>query len=728
MVWRPADPYAAPTATGMVAQSEPANTPSPNTRATSRSEAGSRARRSKHPRRPTRLARRSFAGARVTPDGSPLPNVWIEFSGRAGNAERLAAHLRRAGVDAIEWQPPAPIETAADGRFELSFVPPPPFQFSLTMSHPDYPDNERRWSKLAPGTGRDFGDIRFAAGARVRGRLVDHNGHAIASPSAHSHLTLIRTAPTGGQAHGIAPKNRHWVPVAADGSFAFPRQVGFDSWSARCGDVSFVDGAGRRLEAGSSNRASATAGRPAPRGPVIRHDSRHLGTHCRSVWANRWPARSVQALYPNDPRTSWESRMTGPDGRFKLVAAAFANPTQSVQLRIQARGYQPLTTPDAWPWESRDLTFTLQPGLPVPVRVVRASDNQPVTSYELHIGRAEDDVWAPYTRVGTTEHAEGVGRAIATSVGPHRVAVIPSNASGLAGIAQSIEVHQGRIEPLVFRLRPRVRQQIVLTTADRRPGAGSTVELIDPEGHEITATTAINRPDRNVWPAVARLVDEQTTDANGHVTVTGPPDTPMVLRIRGEHGVVLHSLSLSGSELELELTSPPATRLTVIAQPIGVLERWRSVTKQSSNAAPRRAVPAIQFGRRELSPVDRSRPGLTRRANSNSSVCHREHGVRGSTTPESDRSGRSFVIAERLTMGRGSTETLTVDSRSVPVRHGQTHRHPQRQAGGRRSGCYCSQSREVRTPDPRTSLRSSSSSTAWATSTARSRTVRGRSR
>src|SRR5690606_32795881 len=75
-----------------------------------------------------------------------------------------------------DWEDPEPTLTGADGRFEIAFVPPPPYQHSLDVQAPGRVPRTARWGPFRPGQVEDLGDIRLQRGHEVRGRVVDEAG------------------------------------------------------------------------------------------------------------------------------------------------------------------------------------------------------------------------------------------------------------------------------------------------------------------------------------------------------------------------------------------------------------------------------------------------------------------------------------------------------------------------------------------------------------------------
>src|SRR5690606_11638321 len=94
-------------------------------------------------------------------DGTPLAGCTVTFDGFPANSALIARYGQS------DWEDPEPTLTGADGRFEIAFVPPPPYQHSLDVQAPGRVPRTARWGPFRPGQVEDLGDIRLQRGHEV---------------------------------------------------------------------------------------------------------------------------------------------------------------------------------------------------------------------------------------------------------------------------------------------------------------------------------------------------------------------------------------------------------------------------------------------------------------------------------------------------------------------------------------------------------------------------------
>lgn len=102
--------------------------------------------------------------------GLPLAGCTAKFTGSSRNSQAMALH------EPVTWKAPDPVITGDDGRFEIVFEAMPPYQHFLDIQCEARMPRTARWGAFTPGQIDDLGDIPFASGVRVQGRVLDTEG------------------------------------------------------------------------------------------------------------------------------------------------------------------------------------------------------------------------------------------------------------------------------------------------------------------------------------------------------------------------------------------------------------------------------------------------------------------------------------------------------------------------------------------------------------------------
>jgi len=116
----------------------------------------------------------ALVGRLVDEAGAPLAGVTLHTSGWEANSDRVRAFGRPTG-----WSNPAPVETDAEGRFRVAFVPPRAYQFTLSASAAGRGGASWRWSSVAPGAELDLGTTVLEPEALITGFIVDGAGQLL---------------------------------------------------------------------------------------------------------------------------------------------------------------------------------------------------------------------------------------------------------------------------------------------------------------------------------------------------------------------------------------------------------------------------------------------------------------------------------------------------------------------------------------------------------------------
>jgi hypothetical protein len=113
-------------------------------------------------------------GRCVDEHARPLAGCSVDLHGWFKNDDILTRYELDHGK--VEWTDPPSQTTAADGCFAFTFVPPPPFQFSLSITAPGRVPVDGGFSDLPALGKKELGDLTLPTGHLVRGVLIDARG------------------------------------------------------------------------------------------------------------------------------------------------------------------------------------------------------------------------------------------------------------------------------------------------------------------------------------------------------------------------------------------------------------------------------------------------------------------------------------------------------------------------------------------------------------------------
>jgi hypothetical protein len=551
-----------------------------------------------------------FRGRVVDQDGTPLAGVTAAVRGWVGNDDRLNAHVVEHG--AVVWENPAEVVTGADGRFEIAFVPPPPYQFVLDLEAEGMVGAGGRWGRIDPGTVKDFGDVTMRPGAVVRGRLVDGEGRPVPRPSNRLQLSINRYNRKDAPRGELVPESSAWADVAPDGSFEMRKPVAPGTWN-----LSIRGLLPRERDAEVEVAAPVTAfdvavWRPEELLRVSGLVLDHAGN----------PVPRAGFVPVGTPRASSWILSSDREGRFEFEQRPDqADPATPFRLHFTREGYEDATTGELT-FGQREVRVVMKRIAAMEVLVVRAADGRPVTEYGLRVmntdgmrSSTERDV------IGGWSHEAGIVQVrTMQSGGRKRIVVEPRRGSGLAMTQMTVEVDVDAPPRLTIELPPAVAQALRLERPDGTAVAGSRVELIDAGGAELTVISNVTAFGGSGWSSNENglQIDAAETGADGRCEVAGPIDRPLTLRVLGEHPpLVVNGLRIGSDERVLQVAAGAMLRVRV--DPPELLAEWRGAAGLPDRGPvpdERRAgLPSVRLqrplgGYQELFPLDWMLPGV----------------------------------------------------------------------------------------------------------------------
>ena len=508
-----------------------------------------------------------FRGRAVDPEGNPIAGVTASVGGWTANSARMDAY--RAEHGEVEWEDPEPVTTTADGRFEVRFVPPPPYQFTLDLDKTGLVSVDGRWGSIAPGAVKDFGDVVMSTGTRVTGRFVDAVGNTVPLPQGERIQLSINRYNRKDRPRGeMTTEDAVRASLEPDGTFRFEKPAAPGMWNVSVRGF---------LLANREQEVEIAPPETTIEVEVVRPEDLLRVSGIVVDQTGEPVARAdIDPVGMNRP-DSW-ILSTGRDGTFEFVQRPNnTDPAATFGLQAEKRGHRTAMI-QGITWGRRDVRIVL-PRIPaMEVLVVRAADNTPVEDYGVRVmstdGRQSS---RDYDVIDGWKHADGITRVTTLQHGgKKRIFVEPRSSTGLAPVTQMVEVDAQSPPRLTIALPDAVEQPVRVLHADGEPATGSRVQLVDGRGEPVAENDfVLEFGGGSFSSSIAGIqLDSAETDAEGRCTIAGPPDVPLTLRVFGNHPtLVADGVTLTPDEQVFRLAA--GATVTIRLDPPEVLADWR---------------------------------------------------------------------------------------------------------------------------------------------------------
>ncbi|MCI0585972.1 MAG: carboxypeptidase-like regulatory domain-containing protein [Planctomycetes bacterium] len=512
--------------------------------------------------------------------GKALAGCLVEFHGGGGNVPAWTALN-----GPISWTDPAPVRTGADGRFQFSFVPPPPFgDFVLSVSAEGRAPRTGRWFEFPPGEVRDLGDVLMSRGWRVRGHVVDTDG----SPADGVSVGFDKLPlPVEGSK---AANQARYGGTGPDGAFEVRALLPAGTFV-----VSIPRGAFRLVEPriatieegkGIENLRVVVRRLPTIEGRVLDEEEKGMeGVPLALVAAGATEAAARTSR-------SFTFGKTGVDGRFKLrpMYGADGDPLPRRLTVAASSGFEVVGEEPEVRWGTKDARLVarrVREARPtLALTVVEAGSGRPVEEFAVRChpedsGMAAEASW----RLGG-RHEGGAVEVDGISPGRHVLVVVPREPTLVPTLPLEFEVPaSGPVPPLrveVERARPFV---VHVRTRSGVPLGGSEVHLLRPQPPRpvpVDAETLFVRfreariPPWTSDGSFPWLLSEARTGTDGRAQISGPPGAKgLVLRVTGSSHppVIRNDLVVPEADATVEIIPPEPSRLWGRVKPNGLADR-----------------------------------------------------------------------------------------------------------------------------------------------------------
>ncbi|MFO1032145.1 MAG: hypothetical protein U1F60_13790 [Planctomycetota bacterium] len=456
----------------------------------------------------------TLRGRCVDPQGQPLAGCVVSVDGWTGNSERMEQWLLEH--DEPDWKDPPDQTTGTDGTFSFAFWPPPPFQFTLDVEHPQRAAMGARWGALPVGVVRDVGDVVMQPGIKVQGQVVDESGQAVEKVDVY-----VRPGLQGEHRSDEKP-----VPVwSSQGrSDAAGRFTGHALLPA--GPFHVTTGSAQLLRpiAGTLSlerqveEITVTVRKKVPSAVIT---GRVVDDADQPVGGVRVEGHSEEGHYA----MTWAKK----DGTFTLEADSEAAAKQPVRVSVTEDGLEQLgpKPPELVAFGTKDVVLRVLRGGTLTV-FVHDEQRQPIENYAVRVaptgtGRLSSDDFRVRAR---GPHPGGIATVPGIGTGTWLVAIECRKQEGRPIVRQPLEV-TARGGTRLDVLAPRaVERTMRLVDPSGAPIAGSQVQVCDTMEAAFDKRKPRQTPEQYFhWhnPQTALVVFAGTTDGEGRVRLSGPP-------------------------------------------------------------------------------------------------------------------------------------------------------------------------------------------------------------
>ena len=301
---------------------------------------------------------------------APLAGCRAELRGAIADPGRRDEWVRRNGP--VEWKDPPAVVTGDDGGFEVSFAPPPPYRFFLSLDRAGYAAMDGRWNAIAPGAVLDLGDIAMPPGTLVKGRILDEGGAPCPKVSFSLGAASGRRASMG----KVAARQDFIEWTRADGTFVFERPFlagTYEIGVRDAGEVLTPQSKSITIVEGEIERSLEVKLRvPLDTEAILGFVRDDLGDPVRGADVEINPANF-------SPEGRGILITSDQDGAFRIQRA---DPAYQGTPSISAKrtGYEP-SAATRCEWGAKDVVLVLRRGLTVQIVVRDGDENKPLERY-----------------------------------------------------------------------------------------------------------------------------------------------------------------------------------------------------------------------------------------------------------------------------------------------------------------------------------------------------------
>jgi len=384
---------------------------------------------------------------------------------------------------------PPKVTTGADGSFAIRVAAHESLRVSFDASLPGRWPRTGYWQYLEPGTVEEVGKVPMYVGVNAVGKVVDEQGKPIAGLSIGlDDLRVflgceldkgdrrflverrLENATTSGRAAHSRGNKVRWNTTADDGAFTSSHVLPPGRCDVRLGTNQYILIQPKQVLIPSEGPMEPVTvivrEQPCLSGIVV--DDK--GQPVANVLLQPQPGNRRSGLLA--------SARTANDGTFQIYRPAGGGEQASISVTDADLFERPKPT-EYFAWGEKDIRIELQPALRVPIRVVEAGSNEPVTQYAVRVDSLPATSNKPTGRLRHIgNHDRGVLTVAGVPRGNARIWVVPTDPK-LLFKAVDIDAKE-RMGPLKIELERLVPMLVQVLDPKGMPVKNARVAVIKP--------------------------------------------------------------------------------------------------------------------------------------------------------------------------------------------------------------------------------------------------------
>lgn len=463
----------------------------------------------------------TIRGRCVDEGGSPMVGCTVHLTGWGANGERTEAWLLEHGSKP-QWNDLDDVLTGTDGKFTFEFWPPPPFQFSLDVSHDESVPLSARWAGLKGGATIELGDIKMRAGFEVSGLVTERNQQPVEKELVSLRRASGTTFPNG-QMH---PRWQLGVRTDAQGRFRFRQLFAPGLYHVSTRNTVLLEPRTVEISPGKSHLQLAIKVQQTP--PEQSITGRVLDQAGQ-------PVAGIEVSTPPASFRTWASTTSRKDGTFRLE---LRTPTEAIATELLVAGSHQLQDKVfETRWGARDVEVRVRASDALTLRITDEA-GKAIDSYSVRLVPMSSTVRnSRNTGVRTKGHHQN-GTAVIPGLltGDWMLIVEFVETAASETLFHNFSHVDGASKRLDLVAKESHVRTIRVENLAGEPVADTQVHLLELFGLPLDEKRFIMDQStwlRNVGKANAMTFAMGTTDDDGRVELRGPGDHMLGLEVRG---------------------------------------------------------------------------------------------------------------------------------------------------------------------------------------------------